>query len=171
VRMAAILEATPIIVVDLHDEKLALAKEFGATHLVNASKTNPVEAIVNISNGGVDFAFDAVGTRVTTGQILPATRSGGPGADNHGGTAVLIGLPGEPIVLDAQQILLSHRQFRSSLGASHPERDFPMFLRWHQEGKFPLNKLVTRRYSLEQINEAYAALAAGEILGRAIIEF
>ena len=50
-------------------------------------------------------------------------------------------------------------------------KDFPMFLRWHREGKLPLDKLVTRRYRLEDINEACSALEAGEILGRAIIEY
>ena len=171
VRMAAILEASPIIAVDLVDEKLEFAKEFGATHGVNASKEDPVEAIVEISGGGVDFAFDAIGVRAATEQILPATRGGGPGADNHGGMAVLIGIPGSEITLDPRLFMFSQRQFRGSLGATYPEKDFPMFLRWHREGKFPLDKLVTRRYKLDEINEACDALEAGEILGRAIIEF
>ena len=57
------------------------------------------------------------------------------------------------------------------LGASFPDTDFPMYLRWHQEGKFPLDRLITRRYGLEQINEACHDLHAGEILGRAILEY
>ena len=171
VRMAAILEANPIIVVDLNDEKLEFAKEFGATHTINASRTDPVKEIVEITDGGVDFAFDAIGVRATTEQILPATRGGGPGADNHGGMAILIGIPGKELTLDPQLFVLHQRQFRGSLGATYPEKDFPMFLRWHKEGKFPLDKLVTRRYKLEQINEACTALESGEILGRSIIEF
>ena len=171
VRMAAILEANPIIVVDLRDDKLEFAKEFGATHGVNASKSDAVKEIVEISGGGVDYAFDAIGVRASTEQILPATRGGGPGADNHGGMAVLIGLPGKEMTLDPRLFLFHQRRFRGSLGATYPEKDFPMFLRWHQEGKFPLDKLVTRRYKLEQINEACDALEAGEILGRSIIEF
>jgi Zn-dependent alcohol dehydrogenase len=171
VRMAAILGADPIIVVDLDNAKLALAKEFGATHTINANIADPVASIVEISNGGVDFAFDAIGVPKTVQQLLPSTRRGRSRADGQGGVAVLVGLPMEEITLDLQQLLMGHRCLRSSLGASHPERDFAMFLRWHQEGKFPLDKLVTRRYQLEEINEGYAALAAGEILGRAIIEF
>jgi Zn-dependent alcohol dehydrogenase len=66
---------------------------------------------------------------------------------------------------------MGQRQFRGSLGAAYPERDFELYLRWHREGKFPLDKLITRRYTLDQINEACDALRAGEILGRAIIEF
>ena len=57
------------------------------------------------------------------------------------------------------------------LGATYPERDFPLFLKLYEEGKFPLDKLVTKRYTLDQINEAYDDLQQGKILGRAIIEF
>ena len=171
VQMAALLQAYPVIAVDLRDDKLEFAREFGATHGVNASRVDPVEAIVDISGGGVDYAFDAIGLRVTNEQILPATRGGGPGADNHGGMAVLIGIPGNEMTLDPLLFLYHQRQYRGTLGATYPERDFQMFLRWHREGKFPLDKLVTRRYKLEQVNEACDALEAGEILGRAMIEY
>jgi S-(hydroxymethyl)glutathione dehydrogenase/alcohol dehydrogenase len=56
-------------------------------------------------------------------------------------------------------------------GCSTPDRDFPMLVRWFQEGKLPLDKMITRRYTLEQINEACAALQHGEIAGRAIVLF
>ena len=171
IRMAAILEANPIIAVDLRDDKLEFAKEFGATHGVNASEADPVEAILDISGGGVDYAFDAIGVRATTEQILPATRGGGPGADNHGGMAILIGIPGDELSIDPKHFMMHQRQYRGSLGATYPDKDFPMFLRWHEEGKFPLDKLVTRRYKLDEINEACDVLEAGEIVGRAIIEF
>ena len=171
IQMAAILEAYPIIAVDLTDEKLQLAQEFGATHMVNASKGDPVEAIQEISSGGVDYAFDAIGLKITNEQILPSTRGGGPGADNHGGMALLIGLPGWDITINSRLFVTSQRQYRGSLGATYPDKDFAMFLRWYQEGKFPLDKLVTRRYKLDEINEACDALKAGEIAGRAIIEY
>ncbi|MEZ4868575.1 MAG: zinc-binding dehydrogenase [Caldilineaceae bacterium] len=171
VRMAAILAAYPIIAVDLDDKKLALAKELGATHLVNANKEDAIATILAVSNGGVDFAYDAIGAPATIRQLLPVTRRGGPGAHNQGGVAVLIGVPSEEVRLDPRELLMAHRHFITSMGATIPDEDFPRFLRWHQEGKFPLDKLVTRRYRLEQINEAYGALKAGEILGRAIIEF
>ena len=168
---ASILEAYPLIVVDLRDDKLEFAKEFGATHVVNASEVDSVEAVIEISGGGVDYAFDAIGVRATAEQILPVTREGGPGADNHGGMSVLIGWPPKEITLDPTNFLFTQRRYRGSLGATYPERDFATFLRWHREGKFPLDKLVSRRYRFEQVNEACAALEAGEILGRAIIEY
>ncbi len=170
-RMAAILEAHPVIAVDLHDDKLAYAREFGATHTVNASKVDPVKAIIDITGGGADFVFDAIGVKKTMEQILPATRGGGPGADNHGGWAVLIGWPQTEITIDPKHFMQHQRTYRGSLGATYPEKDFAMFLRWHKEGKFDLDRLVTKRYTLDQINEACDDLQKAKIQGRAIIEY
>ena len=168
---AAIADADPVIAVDLVDRKLQFAREFGATHVVNASNTDPVHAIWAISPGGVDYALDAVGAPATALQILEAVRQGGPRADNQGGMAVLLGLPTSDVSVDFNTILLHQRQYCGSLGATDPDTDFPLFLEWMRKDKFPLKKLVTDRYSLEQIGEARAALEEGQILGRAIIEF
>jgi Zn-dependent alcohol dehydrogenase len=168
---AAIAGAHPIIAVDLHDQKLQFAKEFGATHAINATDADPVQAIWEISPGGVDYAFDAVGAPTTALQILHAVKQGGPRADNTGGTAVLVGIPVSDVSVDLNAILLYQRRYCGSLGASEPDTDFPLFLEWMRDGKFPLEKLVTNRYSLEHIDEACAALEEGQILGRAILEF
>ena len=171
IRMAAILEAYPIIAVDLQDDKLQLAKEFGATHIIKASKMDPIEAIQEITRGGVDYAFDAIGVPATNEQILPSTKAGGPGADNHGGTAVLIGLPGGDVTINTRLFVTGQRRYIGSLGATYPDKDFPMFLQWYEEGKFPLDRLITKRYNMNDINEACDSLKAGDILGRSIIEF
>ena len=170
IKTASILKADPIIVVDIDDEKLKFAKEFGATHTINSSNLDPVKEIVEMTNGGVDFAFDAIGLKITNEQILPSVRSGGNRADNIGGTAVLIGLPSQNMNLDPGLFVYGQRQFKGSLGAIYPEKDFETFLRWHKEGKFPLEKLVTKRYKLDQMNEACSDLKSGKILGRAIID-
>jgi len=167
---AAIAGADPIIAVDLVDRKLQFAREFGATHGIDASDTDPVKAIWEICPGGVDFALDAVGAPTTALQILEAVRQGGPRADNQGGTAVLVGIPVAEVSFDLNAILLYQRNYCGSLGATEPDTDFPLFLDWLREGKFPLEKLVTDRYSLDQIEEARVALEEGQILGRAIIE-
>lgn len=172
IQAAAIVGAYPIIAVDLDEEKLAFARIFGATHTVNASgNTDPVAAIRDLTGGGVDYAFDAIGRSRTIEQILQATRPGGIGADNFGGMAVLVGIPQEKVTIDPNLFVYGQRQYRGSLGAAFPDRDFPMYLRWHREGKFPLDRLITRRYGLEQINEACHDLHCGHILGRAILEF
>jgi Zn-dependent alcohol dehydrogenase len=172
IKAASILEAYPVIAVDLSDEKLEFARGFGATHTINASgNADPVAEIRDITNGGVDYAFDAIGVRETAEQILEATRGGGMGADNHGGLSVLIGIPPKEITLNPQLFMQEQRRYRGSLGATYPDTDFPMFLRWHQEGKFPLDELITRRYRLDDINQACDDLHSGQILGRAIIEY
>jgi Zn-dependent alcohol dehydrogenase len=167
---AAIAGADPIIAVDLVDRKLQFAREFGATHGVNAADADPVKAIWAISPGGVDYALDAVGAPTTALQILGAVRQGGPRADNQGGIAVLLGIPVSDVSVDLNSILLYQRRYCGSLGATEPDTDFPLFLDWVREKKFPLEKLVTSRYSLDRIEEARVALEEGRILGRAIIE-
>jgi Zn-dependent alcohol dehydrogenase len=171
IQMASVLGAYPIIAVDLDDSKLRFAQDFGATHTVNASEVDPVEAIIDMTNGGVDYAFDAIGLRITNEQILPVTRSGGPGAENVGGMAVLIGMPGPEMAVWPGHFMFHQRQYRGSLGATYPDKDFNMYLRLHKEGKFPLDKLVTKRYTLDEINEACDDLQNGKILGRAILEY
>jgi Zn-dependent alcohol dehydrogenase len=169
--MASILEAYPVIAVDIAEDKLRFATEWGATHTVNASKVDPVDAIQELIGGGADYVFDAIGKRETHEQILSATRGGGPGANNVGGMAVLIGWPRREMTLDATHFVYHQRQYRGSHGSSLPETDFPMYLRWHREGKFPLDKLVTKRYRLHEANEALEDLATGRIAGRAIMAF
>ena len=170
--MASMLEAYPIIAADLSDDKLEMARQFGATHLVNARNEDPVAAIKELTNGGVDYAFDTIGVRATTEQILAATRPGWVGPSSKGGTAVLVGVPAErEMTINPMLVMPFQRTYTGSHGASDADRDFPMFLRLYAEGKFPLDKLVTDRYRLEQINEACDALRAGDVMGRAILEY
>jgi Zn-dependent alcohol dehydrogenase len=168
---AAIVGAEPVIAVDLADRKLQFARKFGATHTINSAATDPVNAIRDITPDGVDYAMDAVGASTTAIQVLHAAKRGGPRADNQGGMAVLLGISTSDVSFDLNEILLYQRHYCGSLGATKPETDFPLFLDWTREGKFPLEELVTDRYSLDQIEEACVALEEGKILGRAIVEF
>jgi len=179
---ARVAGANPIIAVDLDDGKLEFARRFGATHGINASREDPVAAIHALTQresqftifhtpvSGVDFAFDCIGIKATMEQIVPACRSGHFGA-RDGGTAVLVGVPSGGVELNALDVLLHEKHFIGSLGGScAPDRDFPRFLEWHDTGDLDLDALITARYTLDQINEATAALEAGKISGRAIIE-
>jgi Zn-dependent alcohol dehydrogenase len=83
----------------------------------------------------------------------------------------MVGIPQAPATLNMRDFLAEKRYIGSNGGSCRPERDFPIFLRWHKEGMLPLDELVTRRFRLEEINEAVGALERGEILGRAIIVF
>jgi Zn-dependent alcohol dehydrogenase len=162
--------AHPVIVVDLTDEKLAFAKTFGASMGINAAREDPVGRILEITNGGADVVFDAIGLGTTTEQMLAATRPGVNGLKD-GGMAVLVGVPHGPAPTINPRDLFVGKIFRGAPGGScRPDRDLPMFIRWFRDGRLPLDRLVTRRYTLDQINEACRALAHGEIAGRAIVE-
>ena len=180
---AKVAGANPIIAVDLDDAKLEFARAFGATHVINASTTDPVAAIHTLTTrrneftigrqpvSGADFAFDCIGIKTTMEQIIPACRSGRFGV-TEGGTGVLVGVPGTSVELNAIDVLVNEKHFIGSIGGSSaPDRDFPLFLEWQASGKLDLDAMVTARYHIEQINEATAALAAGRISGRAILEF
>jgi Zn-dependent alcohol dehydrogenase len=169
---AAAVDAHPIIAIDVTEEKLAFAQRFGATDLVNAKDSEPVRAIRELTNGGVDYAIDAIGLPQTQEEILRATKMGFSGL-SRGGTALLIGItpPGAQAILDTSLFIGSRSFTRTSGGDCRPDRDFPLFVRWYREGKLKLDELVTRRYPLEQINEAVDDLEHGRILGRAIIMY
>jgi Zn-dependent alcohol dehydrogenase len=183
VAAARIVGASPIIAVDLDDEKLKFARQFGATHTINARTENPVEAVHALTEqqgvytfqdalvSGADYTFDCIGLNDTMTQSITACRKGQVGV-RTGGAAVLVGLPTDALQLNAMEILISERSLLgSNCGSCTPERDIPRFLEWHNSGKLDLDTLVTRRYKLDDINDAVAELAAGEIRGRAIIEF
>jgi len=169
---AVIVDAYPVIAVDVDDGKLAFARRFGATHVVNSKAVDPVQSIKDLTGGGADFAIDAVGLPQTQEQILRAVRAGYSGM-NRGGTALLIGItpPNAKAILDTS-LFIGNRSFtRTSGGDCKPDRDFPIFIRWYREGKLKLNELVTHRYTLDEINAAVDDLAHGRILGRGILTF
>lgn len=83
----------------------------------------------------------------------------------------MIGMPPPQITIEPRHFQQNQRRYRGSLGATRPEEDFPMFLRWYDEGKLKLDEMVTRRYKLEEINQGCDDLRNGRITGRAIIEY
>ncbi|MCB1646343.1 MAG: zinc-binding dehydrogenase, partial [Pseudomonadales bacterium] len=180
---AKTLEANPIIAIDLDDDKLEFARQFGATHCINAGRENAVERIRELTTNesernffgqpvaGVDYAFDCIGHKVTMEQIVPAVRPGFFGA-RTGGSAVLVGVPQTSVELNAVDMLISEKKFIGSIGGScAPDRDFPKYLKWYEEGLLNLDAMVTERYSIEEINQATTALEKGEIAGRAILVY
>jgi Zn-dependent alcohol dehydrogenase len=172
VSAAAIVDAYPIVVVDIIDEKLEFARRFGATHTVNARRVDAVEAIRDLTGGGADYAIDAIGLPQTQDQILRAVKAGYSGL-NRGGTALLIGItpPDAKAMLDTS-LFVGNRSFtRTSGGDCRPERDFPIFLRWYRDSKLKLDELVTNYYKLDQINSAVDDLEHGRILGRGILTY
>jgi len=183
VAAARMCGADPIIVVDLSDEKLDFAKQFGATVGINAAEVDPVRAIrdLTVREGryditreplrGVDFAFDCIGHAVTMRQIAECVRAGEFG-QSRGGVAVLVGVPQSPLELDSRFLFMGERSYRASMGGSCvPGEDLPRFLDWYADGNLDLDALVTRRYTIDEIAQAVDDLEHGRIAGRSILVF
>lgn len=170
---AKIAGANPIIAVDLQEEKLEFARSLGATHTVNASNGEASEAIKELTGGGVDFAFDAIGVEEASLQAVESVKAGVLGV-SRGGTAVMVGIGYADLALQRPRLFpYGERSLIGSMGGSvRPSRVMPQYVEWFREGKLPLERLVTRRYeNLDDINEAVRALRDGEIHGRSIIVF
>jgi S-(hydroxymethyl)glutathione dehydrogenase/alcohol dehydrogenase len=156
---AAIAGAEPIIAVDILDNKLALAKQFGATHTVNSAKEDAVAAIQAITGGpGAHYAFEAIGMiGEPFRQAILCTRKRG--------VTVFVGhAPHNTAVdFDARMLMPEKMVIGSMYGSCRPRVDFPRLLGLYKAGKLKLDELVTRVYPLEQVNDAFVALGKGEV--------
>ena len=158
IQAARLVGAGKIIAVDVMPRKLAWAEEFGATHLVDASKEDPVARVQAISGmGGVDFSFEVVGTQKTIEQALLAT--------HRGGTCVVVGVSpaGTRISVDPSLLLQQRVLTGSSFGAGHQRTDVPMLIDLYMSGKYKLDELITRRVPLRELNEAFDLMVQGEV--------
>jgi S-(hydroxymethyl)glutathione dehydrogenase/alcohol dehydrogenase len=163
---AALVNAAPIVAVDRFDSKLEMARRFGATHTVNASAEDPVQAIMQLTDGrGADYSFEAIGSPAVIAQAFRCLRKGG--------TAVAIGIgsPDAEIPIPAQWLVYGERRLVGSFyGSARPRVDFDRMLHLYQAGKLKLDELISRRIGLDGVNEAFAAMRAGEV-ARSVIEF
>ena len=160
---AVLAEAGTIVAVDVVAEKLELARELGATHAV-AAGPGALAEILEITGGGADHALETVGSAKVLGEAYAATR--------RGGTTTTVGLPDPSQMLEipAVSLVAEERTLRGSyLGSSVPARDLPRFIDLHREGRLPVERLLTHRLSLEQVNEGFDRLASGEAVRQAII--
>lgn len=157
-------ECKQIIAIDLSDEKLALAKEFGATHIINPTRDDVIERVLRLTNGGVDFCVESAGTVLSIELGFSLVRKGG-------GKLLFASHPpeGETIKL-APHELISGKQISGSWGGnSMPDRDIPRMFQTFRDGNIPLNRLITKRYRLEQINEALDDLETGKVFRPLIV--
>ncbi len=162
---ARLFNARKIIAVDIYDHKLEFSYKFGATDVVNAREQDPVEAIRELTDGGVDMAFDSFGSARTTNSAVMALRKAG--------VAVLIGLGavGETAPIDMVDFLRNQKSLVSSYyGAASPHETFDKLVSFYLKGELDVDSLITRTYSLDEINEGFSALERGED-GRGVIRF
>ena len=162
---AALVGAKRIIAVDTDNKKLHWAREFGATHTINAKELDVVETIQDLTDGnGADVVIDAVGRPETWKQAFYAR--------DLAGTVVLVGVPTPDMTLEMPLVDFFSRggALKSSwYGDCLPERDFPTLISLYLQGRLPLDKFVSERIGLEGIEDAFQAMHGGEVLRSVVV--
>ena len=163
VQGARIGGAGRIIAVDTITSKLQLARELGATDLVNARDGDPVEQVQDLTGGGVAYSFEAVGLKETAEQAFAMLE--------RGGTATVIGMipEGVKIELTGQDLLSERRIQGSSMGSNRFRVDMPHYVDMYLTGKLKLDEMITRNITLDEINDAFEALLVGEVARQVIV--
>ena len=154
----------PIIAVDLHEKRLALAKSFGATHLINSSQEDFALKIKEISPE-LDVFVDNTGL----GKIIEK----GYQLINNKGRLILVGVPkiGDNINIFSLPLHFGKKITGSFGGESNPEFDIPRYINLLKNKKISLKGLITERYNLNDINKAIERIRAGKTVGRVLIDF
>jgi len=162
---AALVGAKQIIAVDTDNTKLKWARDFGATHTVNALELDVVETIQDLTDGnGADVVIDAVGRPETWKQAFYAR--------DLAGTVVLVGVPTPDMRLEMPLVDFFSRggSLKSSwYGDCLPERDFPTLIDLYRQGRLPLERFVSERIALDQVEEAFHKMHAGEVLRSVVV--
>ena len=160
---AVVAGASTIVAIDVVPEKLGLARELGATHAVPAGP-DAVAAVRELTGGGADQVVETVGDERVLAEAYAATR--------RGGTTVTVGLPDPSRMLSipAVSLVAEERTLRGSyLGSSVPARDIPEFIALYGQGRLPVDRLLTHRLGLDDLNEGFDRLARGEGVRQAVV--
>ena len=154
----ALSGAAMIVAVDTSDAKLELARQFGATHTVNAkTEENVVKAIRKMTDGGADYSFECIGYGEVVAQAYGVLRKGG--------TAVVVGVAAPKDMTSVRTASLTFEEKTltgSYFGSARPREDFPRLLALYRNKRLKLDELITRTYTIDQAPQAFADLAAGK---------
>jgi S-(hydroxymethyl)glutathione dehydrogenase / alcohol dehydrogenase len=163
IQAAAMVGAGRVIAIDRIQGKRDLALTFGATDVVDAASVDAVGAVLELTGGGVDYAFEAIGLAATAQQAFNMLRKGG--------TAVVIGMIpfGERVEIDGFQLLLEKKLQGSNMGSNRFRIDMPQFVEWYLAGKLKLDELVSATMPLEKINHGFEALKGGEVARQLVL--
>jgi len=161
---AAIAGAGRIIAIDTVASKLELAKRFGATDAVDVTTGDPVEQVRELTGGGVDYSFEAIGLKQTSEQAFRML--------GRGGTATIIGMipVGTMVELHGVDFLAEKKMQGCTMGSNRFRVDMPNYVDFYLNGKLHLDDMVSQRLPLERVNEALAALKQGEV-ARSVLMF
>lgn len=163
---ARMVGADRIIGIDLNESKQPLAKQFGMTDFINPAKVdNVVEAICDLTNGGVDYSFECIGNVNVMRQALECCHKGW-------GESVIIGVAGAGQEITTRPFqLVTGRVWRgSAFGGARGRTDVPKIVDWYMEGKINIDDLITHKMPLDQINAAFELMHQGESI-RSVVEF
>ena len=160
---AELAGAGRIIAIDTVENKLDMAKIFGATDVVNASDVNAVGEVRELTGGGVQYSFEAIGLKQTAEQAFSMLRPGG--------TATIIGMIpiGVKIELTGAAFLQEKKIQGSMMGSNRFRVDMPRFIDFYLAGKLHLDEMVSKRIQLSQVNEAFADMKSGSVARSVII--
>jgi NDMA-dependent alcohol dehydrogenase len=163
---ARVAGATKIIAIDVNDAALEFAGRFGATHTINGRQADVVKRVKELTDGaGADYAFESFGSSETVTTAFDSVRKGG--------TAVIVGISalGDHAQIDPVALVRQEKTLKGAYyGSSRPAIDFYRMVDLYQSGQIDVDGLVTRTYTLDQINQAYEELDRG-VVGRGIIAF
>jgi alcohol dehydrogenase len=151
--------ARDVVALDLSDDKLAIARELGATATVNASNPGAADEVRALTKGGVDFAFEMAGAIPAMELAWRVTR--------RGGSTVTAGLPhpDKRFALPPVQMVAEERTLRGSyIGSAVPARDIPRYIALYRRGRLPVDRLMGERLTLDDINRGFDRLATGQAL-------
>ena len=146
----ALHDCAKIIAIDVSEEKLGLARELGATHAINAATEAPLESVMKLTDGkGLDICIEAAGTTATIEMAFDMIRRGG-------GRCVFASHPahGQKIAIDPFELICGKHIEGSWGGGCAPDRDVPIFAGHYHSGKLPLERLLSKTYSLNEVNQA-----------------
>jgi S-(hydroxymethyl)glutathione dehydrogenase/alcohol dehydrogenase len=163
VQGAAMAGASRVIAVDMNETKLEFAKQFGATDVVNASQTDAVSAVQQLTGGGVEYSFEAIGLKVTAEQAWQMLAPGG--------TATVVGMIpiGQSVELNGFDFLAEKKIQGSNMGSNRFRFDMPRYVDLYMDGKLKLDELVSERIKLEDVNDGFEQMKKGEIARSVII--
>ena len=161
---AALAGAARVIAVDMVVSKLDMAKTFGATEVVDASKSDAVEAVKELTGGGVQYSFEAIGLKSTAEEAFRMLRPGG--------TATIIGMipAGVKIELTGSAFLQEKKIQGSMMGSNRFRVDMPRFVDFYLDGKLHLDQMVSKRIALSEVNSAFDDMKGGNV-ARSVIVF
>ncbi|MFN8521561.1 MAG: Zn-dependent alcohol dehydrogenase [Chloroflexota bacterium] len=165
VQGAVIAGASRIIAIDLLDNKLDYAGTFGATDLVNGAKDDAVEKVLDLTGGGVDYVFEAIGNVRATEQAIKITA--------RGGTVTLVGMAPQAQTAGFDPLVFVQREIRMLgcfYGSYRPKLDFQRYVGMVEKGQLKVKEMISRHYKLDEINEAFDRLGRGEV-ARSVISF